>query len=313
MRQCIGKEIASRLLQAIPVLLGVTFVAFFFLQWAPSDPVTIRLSAGGAVPDPVMVAELRHQMGLDRPLLVQYGDWLLHFISGDWGRSFISDQAISAMLLGALPYTVGLAVLVMIITLLLSLPIGLLMAMEEGATWERFLGLITFVLNAVPSFIVGLFLLYVFSYQLHLIPVLAMNGPLGLVLPVITLVLVMSSRYIRQIREAALEELHKPYVIGLRARGLSERKILFSAIRLSITPTLITLSALSFGSLLGGTVIVETIFNWPGLGQLLLTGIINRDYVLVQGIIVWMSSAYLVVNLLADVVTEAINPPRQIL
>lgn len=311
MRQHVGKLIAFRLLQCIPVLLGVTFVSFVFLQWAPSDPATIRLSAGGAVPDPIMLADLRHEMGLDRPFLVQYGDWLLHFLRGDWGTSLITDQAIGGMLLDALPYTLAMAVLAMLGTLALSIPLGLFMALYEGRSWERCLSLLTFAMNAIPSFIIGLFLLYVFSYQLHLIPVLAMNGPIGVLLPTITLILTMSSRYIRQIREAALEELHKPYVIGLRARGLSESKILFSAIGLSITPALITLSALSFGSLLGGTVIVETIFNWPGLGQLLLTGIMNRDYALVQGIVVWMSSTYLVVNFLADLVAESIHPSKK--
>ena len=150
--------------------------------------------------------------------------------------------------------------------------------------------------------------MFIFSYRLGWIPVLATTKPIGLILPALTLALVMSSRYIRQIRAAMLDELSKGYVVGLRSRGLSETTILYKNVLKNIMVTVITLTGISLGSLLGGTVIVETVFTWPGLGSLIMEGISQRDYPVVQAVIVWMASAFMVVNLLTDISYTVFNP-----
>jgi len=163
-------------------------------------------------------------------------------------------------------------------------------------------------MNATPSFIVAIVLMFLFSYRLGWIPVLAAATPIGMILPSAALALVMSSRYIRQIRAAALDELQKDYIVGLRARGISERTILFRNVLKNIMVIVITLTGISVGSLLGGTVIIETIFNWPGIGSLIMTAISNRDYPVIQAVVVWMALAFFLVNLLADLSYRYFNP-----
>ena len=308
MKAFILKFISSRIVQGIPVLLGITIVSFLFLHLASSDPASIRLSAGGGVPDPTALADMRHQMGLDKPLWEQYLAWAKDFVTGQWGQSFVSGQSISHSLGEALPYTLSLAILSMALTLGISIPLGLSMSRHQNSHWEKLVRGMTFLLSSIPSFVIALVLLYWLSYSWHLIPVLAMNHSTGVILPAITLALVMSSRYIRQVRTAALDEYAKPYCKSLALRGLKDSTILWKFILPAITPTLATLTALSFGSLLGGTVIVETIFNWPGLGQLLLLSITNRDYPVVQYIVVWMSISYLIVNMLAELLILKVDP-----
>ena len=167
---------------------------------------------------------------------------------------------------------------------------------------------LTFVLNAMPGFIIGIVLMFIFSYRLGWIPVLAATKPIGMILPALTLGLVMSSRYIRQIRAAALDELAKDYVIGLRARGITERVILCRNVLKNIMVIVITLTGISIGSLLGGTVIIETIFNWPGIGSLIMGAIGNRDYPVIQAVVVWMALAFFLVNLIADLSYRYFNP-----
>ena len=150
--------------------------------------------------------------------------------------------------------------------------------------------------------------MFLFSYRLGWIPVLAAATPIGMILPSAALALVMSSRYIRQIRAAALDELQKDYIVGLRARGISERTILFRNVLKNIMVIVITLTGISVGSLLGGTVIIETIFNWPGIGSLIMTAISNRDYPVIQAVVVWMALAFFLVNLLADLSYRYFNP-----
>ena len=167
---------------------------------------------------------------------------------------------------------------------------------------------LTFIGNATPGFIIAIVLMFVFSYRLGWIPVLATTKPIGMILPSATLALVMSSRYIRQIRAAALDELRKDYIIGLRARGISERVILFRNVLKNIMVIVITLIGISVGALLGGTVIIETIFNWPGIGSLIMTAITNRDYPVIQAVVVWMALAFFLVNLIADFSYRYFNP-----
>ena len=301
-------HLVRRCAQFIPVFFGITVLSFTLIHLAPSDPVSVRLSLGGIAVDPVTAAQMRTEMGLDRPLPIQYGDWLMRFLHGDMGISYRSDRPVAAMLLQALPYTLAIAASAMLLTLLISLPLGIAIAAYRNSALDCIVRFLTFIGNAVPSFIVGILLMFLFSYQLGWIPVLAGNSPVGMVLPTAALALIMSARYIRQIRAATLDELAKDYIIGLRAQGITERRILFGNVLKNIMGIVITLTAISVGSLLGGVVIIETLFNRPGVGSLLMTAINSRDYPVIQAAVVWMVLAYFVVNLLADLSYRRFNP-----
>ena len=301
-------DLVRRCAQFIPVFFGITVLSFTLIHLAPSDPVSVRLSLGGIAVDPTVAAQMRTEMGLDRPLPIQYGDWLMRFLHGDMGTSYRSDRPVAAMLLQALPYTLAIAASAMLLTLLISLPLGIAIAAYRNSALDCTVRFLTFIGNAVPSFIVGILLMFLFSYQLGWIPVLAGNSPVGMVLPTAALALIMSARYIRQIRAATLDELAKDYIIGLRARGITERRILFGNVLKNIMGILITLTAISVGSLLGGVVIIETLFSRPGVGSLLMTAINSRDYPVIQAAVVWMVLAYFVVNLLADLSYRRFNP-----
>lgn len=301
-------DLVRRCAQFIPVFFGITVLSFTLIHLAPSDPVSVRLSLGGIAVDPVTAAQMRTEMGLDRPLPIQYGDWLMRFLHGDMGISYRSDRPVAAMLLQALPYTLAIAASAMLLTLLISLPLGIAIAAYRNSALDCIVRFLTFIGNAVPSFIVGILLMFLFSYQLGWIPVLAGNSPVGMVLPTAALALIMSARYIRQIRAATLDELAKDYIIGLRARGITERRILFGNVLKNIMGVVVTLTAISVGSLLGGVVIIETLFSRPGVGSLLMTAINSRDYPVIQAAVVWMVLAYFVVNLLADLSYRRFNP-----
>ena len=301
-------DLVRRCAQFIPVFFGITVLSFTLIHLAPSDPVSVRLSLGGIAVDPTAAAQMRTEMGLDRPLPIQYGDWLMRFLHGDMGTSYRSDRPVAAMLLQALPYTLAIAASAMLLTLLISLPLGIAIAAYRNSALDCTVRFLTFIGNAVPSFIVGILLMFLFSYQLGWIPVLAGNSPIGMVLPTAALALIMSARYIRQIRAATLDELAKDYIVGLRARGITERRILFGNVLKNIMGVVITLTAISVGSLLGGVVIIETLFSRPGVGSLLMTAINSRDYPVIQAAVVWMVLAYFVVNLLADLSYRRFNP-----
>lgn len=302
------RSIIRRVLQFIPVLLGITFLAFLLIYLSPSDPVSVRMSAGGISVSPEIMESMRRSMGLDRPLLIQYGDWLWNILHGNMGKSYITDADVLDQILKALPYTLKMAGASLLLTLCISIPVGILTAAMQNSKFDYVVRVMAFVGNALPNFIIALCLMFIFSYRLGWIPVLATTKPIGLVLPALTLALVMSSRYIRQIRAAMLDELGKGYVVGLRSRGLSETTILYKNVLKNIMVTVITLTGISLGSLLGGTVIVETVFTWPGLGSLIMEGISQRDYPVVQAVIVWMAFAFMVVNLLTDISYTVFNP-----
>lgn len=302
------RSIIRRVLQFIPVLLGITFLAFLLIYLSPSDPVSVRMSAGGISVSPEIMESMRRSMGLDRPLLIQYGDWLWNILHGNMGKSYITDADVLDQILKALPYTLKMAGASLLLTLCISIPVGILTAAMQNSKFDYVVRVMAFVGNALPNFIIALCLMFIFSYRLGWIPVLATTKPIGLILPALTLALVMSSRYIRQIRAAMLDELSKGYVVGLRSRGLSETTILYKNVLKNIMVTVITLTGISLGSLLGGTVIVETVFTWPGLGSLIMEGISQRDYPVVQAVIVWMASAFMVVNLFTDISYTVFNP-----
>ncbi len=294
----------------IPVILGVTFLSFVFMYFAGGDSVSALIENQGVAISDELLEEKRIELGLDRPFLEQYLSWLVGLFTGNMGVSFVSGKDVMATLLSKLPATCILAVISMAVTLLISIPLGCAAAYFKKTPFDIVLRFVCFLGNSLPNFFVALILIYIFALQLHLFPVLssppgktgleALNVA-GLVLPVLTLVVAMSAKYIRQIRAFVLEELERPYVYAAQSRGLSDFKIMSRYVLKSILVALITLVSLSMGDLLGGAAVIEAIFQWDGVGKLALDSIMMRDYPMVQAYVVWISLIYCLINLLCDI------------
>lgn len=302
-------KVFGRFLALVPVLLAITFVTFALLRLAGGDVVTQKMENTGQVLSPEVVAEARRELGLDQPFLVQYARWLAGILQGDMGKSYVSGLDVFDTFVSKLPATLLLAGAAVGLTALVSVPLGTLAAMHRGGVVDRAVRLLSFVGNSAPNFFVALLLMYVFAIRLELLPVLSREPSLrGAILPALTLATAMSAKYVRQVRAAVLDELQKPYVEGARARGVPEwRTMLFGVLRASGV-TIVTLLALSIGSLLGGAAIVETIFMWDGVGRLAVEAIRMRDYPIILAYVMWMSVIYVTVNFLADLTYRKLDP-----
>ena len=302
-------NVFGRFLALVPVLLAITFVTFGLLRLAGGDVITQKMENTGQVLSPEVVAEARRELGLDKPFLVQYARWLGGILEGDMGKSYVSGLDVFDTFVSKLPATLLLAGAAVGLTAAISIPLGTLAAMRRGGAVDRAVRLLSFVGNSAPNFFVALLLMYVFAIRLELLPVLSREPSLrGAILPALTLATAMSAKYVRQVRAAVLDELQKPYVEGARARGVSEwRTIVFGVLRASGV-TIVTLLALSIGSLLGGAAIVETIFMWDGVGRLAVDAIRMRDYPIIMAYVMWMSIIYVTVNFIADLTYRKLDP-----
>ena len=303
-----GNYITKRLFQLIPILLGVSFITFALMYIAPSDPAEMKLSAQGTAVSQEVIDETREEMGLNKPFIEQYLTWLLNLLKGDMGVSYVDNLPVSKKIVSALPSTIILALSSMILTLVISIPLGVLSAVKQNRFIDYLIRFFTFIGTSVPNFFLALVLIYVFAMQLGLLPVLASGSIKGMILPTIALATVMISKYIRQVRAAVLEELRKDYVMGARSRGIQEGVILFKNVLRNSMITIVTLVGLSIGSLLGGAAVVETIFVWRGLGKMVVDAIGARDYPVIQGFVVWMAIIYVLVNLLTDLSYHLLDP-----
>lgn len=303
-----GKYIKKRLLNLIPILLGISFLSFLLMYLSPSDPAELMLKASGGVVTQQEVNSLRESLGLNEPFLKQYFNWLIGCLHGDFGNSYITNKPVAETLLNAVLPTVELAVSSLLFTLIISIPLGILSAVKRNKIADYIIRILSFIGSAVPGFFLALILIYIFSIKLKILPAYGDKQASSIIMPTITLGLGMTCKYIRQIRASILEELEKPYVIGARSRGIKENTIVYVNVLKNAMLTISTLIGLSFGSLLGGTCIVETIFMWPGLGKLSIEAITKRDYLLLQGYVVWIAVAFVVINLITDIVYRFIDP-----
>lgn len=259
------KYILKRLLQLVPVLIGITFLSFAMMRIAGSDAVTELYGDKGAVAQEVIDAK-RAELGLDRPFMTQYLAWLGGMLRGDMGTSYVSGRNVFQTFVSKLPATLMLTALSVCATVVISIPLGILAAVRHGRAADYFLRFFSFIGNSLPNFFVALLLMQVFSIDWNIFPVISSGVTLrSAVLPSLTLAIAMSAKYMRQVRAAVLEELGKDYVAGARARGVRGRVILWRSVLRSAMLTIITLLALSIGSLLGGTAIIESIFMWDGV------------------------------------------------
>lgn len=284
---------------------------------AGGDAVTATLENQGVAVSQEIIDAKKHELGLDKPFIEQYGTWLVGLMTGDMGVSYVSDKEVFATFTSKLPATIVLTIVSVLLTIVISVPLGILAAVKQNRFTDYLIRVLSFIGNSLPNFFVALLLILVFSVCLGWFPVVSSSiGKMGLaslsiqgtILPAFTLAIAMSSKYTRQIRATVLEELNKPYVIGARARGISEQTILIKHVLKSCMIMIVTLLALSIGDLLGGTAIVETIFQWDGVGKLAVDSITMRDYPLIQAYVVWMAIIYVMVNLVADLVYHRLDP-----
>lgn len=298
-----------RLVQLIPILLAVTFLSFAMMRLAGSDAVVQKYEqAGVTVSQEVLDAE-RAALGLDRPFFAQYLRWLGNLLRGDMGTSYISGREVLPTFLSKLPATLLLTVSALVLTVAVSVPLGVLAAVRQNRLTDLLIRLGSFLGNSMPNFFTALLLMYLLAIRLDLFPVISTGtGWRSAALPALTLAIAMSAKYLRQVRAAVLDELGKPYVAGARARGVRFSVTLWGSVMRSALVTIVTLLALSAGSLLGGTAIVESIFLWDGVGKLAVDAIHMRDYPIIQAYVMWMAVIYVLVNLAADLSYRFLDP-----
>lgn len=302
------KYICSRILQLVFVLFGISLLSFALMQFAAGDYVDMTYEGMGIGASKQTKDAARAALGLDQSAVKQYFTWLKNLLHGNMGTSYVSGKQVSYILLDKLPATLTLGASTMAITLLVSLPIGILSAVKQNKSHDCIARFFCFLGNAAPNFLVAIALLYVFSIQLGWVPVIAPSGLSGMLLPSLTLAVPLTAQYIKQIRAAVLEEYSKDYVTAARARGIRERDILLRSVMKSTAPTLLTLLSMSIGTLLSGSVIVETIFMWDGIGKLAIDSITKRDYPVVQAYVLWMAVIYVLIHLVCDIATRFLLP-----
>ena len=303
------ENLGRRLLQIVIVLFGISFFTFGLTYLSPGDPAEIMLTECGNIPTPELLEQTRAELGLDKPFLVQYGNWLKGVLTGDMGKSYSMKVPVVEKLVSCFFPTLKLALASLLIMILFSIPLGILSAVYHNRWPDYLVRGLTFFGVSVPNFWIGLILLSIFGVQLRWVTVSGGSTDFkSLVLPAVTLAIAMSAKYTRQVRIAVLEELQQDYVTGAQMRGLSEKKILWKHVLPNATLPLVTLLGLSLGSLLGGTAVVEIIYNWPGLGSMAVKAISCRDYPLVQGYVLWIALLYMGINLLVDLSYERLDP-----
>lgn len=303
------KYILKRLLQLIPLLLAITFLSFAMMRLAGSDVVEQKMLNTGQVVSDTQLQLAKAQLGLDRPFLVQYFTWLNNLLHGDMGVSFVSGADIFDTFISKLPATLFLTATSIILTVLISIPLGIIAAVNHNRFLDYVIRFFSFIGNSLPNFLVSLVLMYFLAIRLKLFPIISTEMTLqGVVLPTLTLAIVMSAKYLRQVRATVLEELGKDYVIAAKARGVGFYTTLFKSVLRACMVTILTLLAISIGSLLGGTAIVETIFMWDGVGKLAVDAINMRDYPMIQAYVMWMAIIYVLVNLITDLTYRFLDP-----
>ncbi|MEQ1913131.1 MAG: nickel ABC transporter permease, partial [Vicinamibacterales bacterium] len=294
-----------RLLLTIPVLIGVATLVFSLIHLVPGDPVQAMLGESAAPED---VAQLRTQLGLDRPLYQQYFSFASGIVRGDLGTSLRTRQSVTKVIGERMPATLELAAAAMLVAIVFAVPLGVIAAVRAGTPLDHVATTIALLGISMPTFWLGPLLAIVFSVWLGWLPVSGRGTLANLVLPAITLGAPLAAALARMTRASVIEELRELYVTAARARGASEtRAVLVHAFRNSLIPV-VTVVGLQFGSVLTGAVITETIFAWPGIGRLLVQSISARDYPAVQGCILTIAVTYVSMNLLVDVLYGVLDP-----
>ena len=303
------KYIAKRLLQLIPILLAITFLSFAMMRLAGSDAVEQKMENTGSSVSQEVVDAAKAELVLDKPFLTQYFVWLGNLLRGDMGTSYVSGKEVFSTFISKLPATLLLTVTSILLTIVISVPLGILAAAKQNRFTDYLIRTASFLGNSMPNFFVALLLMYLFAIRLNWFPVIAKGVSLqSVAMPSLTLAIAMSAKYLRQIRATVLDELSKDYVVGAKARGIKFSVTMYKSVLKACLVTIITLLTLSIGSLLGGTAIVESIFLWDGVGKMAVDAISMRDYPIIQAYVMWMAIIYVSVNLITDLSYRILDP-----
>ena len=305
------KYIGKRFLQLIPILFGITFITFAMMNTTAVDTVDKLLENTGSVVSQEVEESMRNELGLDKPFLVQYGQWLLGIFKGDMGNSYVSGKDVFSTIISKLPNTFLLMASSILLTVIISIPLGIIAAVFQNKFIDYIIRVLSFIGNSLPGFFLALLLILLFSVKLKWLPIIASVGSTNLknlIMPTLTLSIAMICKYTRQVRAVVLEELNKDYVIAAYARGIGYKTVLFKSVFRCSIMTIITLLTLSIASLLGGTAIVETIFMWDGVGKLAIDSINMYDYPMIQAYVIWMAFIYVAINLISDIVHHYLDP-----
>ena len=291
----------------IPLLLGISFVSFIIIQLSPSDPAEVAVRVNELVPTDEVLELTREQLGLNKPFLVRYADWMSAVAHGDLGRRYVDNKPVAQELARALPPTLWLALVATLFMAVCSVGMAFVCAMYEGRTVDYLLRGFIFLGTAIPGFWAGLLLMWLFSVKLNWLPTSGMQGASSVILPAVTLSLTYISTYARLLRNSMVQNKQKNSVLYARARGLTRGMVWRHIFRNSLQSTLTGLG-MSLPKLMAGTFVVETIFAWPGLGWLCVTAIFNRDFPVIQAYVLLMAVMFVGCNLLVDILCAAIDP-----
>ena len=308
-RKQMNHYVLKRMIQLIPILFAITFLSYGMMRIAGSDVVTQKMENTGTVVSDEVLNAARDQLGLDKPFLTQYAVWLGKLLRGDMGNSYVSGKPVFATFISKLPATLLLTAVSIVMTIIISVPLGVLAAVKQNCVTDYVIRFFSFIGNSLPNFFVSLILMYVLAIRLRWFPVIAKDVSLkSVAMPAITLAIAMSAKYLRQVRATVLDELSKDYVAGARARGIRFSVTLWKSVMKASLVTILTLLMLSVGNLLGGTAIVESIFMWDGVGKMAVDAISMRDYPIIQAYVMWMAIIYVAVNLLTDLSYRFLDP-----
>jgi peptide/nickel transport system permease protein len=309
----VSSYLVKRLAAILPTIFFVTVIVFSLQQLLPGDAATIL---AGEDQDPQVIAYLRQKMHLDQPLPVRYGYWIAGVAHGDLGESLRIQQPVTELILQKLPVTLELAAIAMLIALVIGIPAGIVSAVGKDTAWDYAANVFALWGLSTPNFWLGILMILLFSVQLGWLPASGYVSPFedlrgnlaAMIMPAFVLGNAIAAVLMRHTRSAMLQVLSADYVRTARAKGVAERKVVLRhALRNALTP-IITLGALEFGTLLSGAVLTEQVFSIPGFGKLIVDAVFNRDYSVVQGVVLFTSSVYIVLNLLADLAYFLVNP-----
>ncbi|MFZ5824277.1 MAG: ABC transporter permease [Bacillota bacterium] len=306
------KYAIRRLFMAVPVLLGVMVLVFLILHLSPGDPA---VTVAGPDAPPETIEAVRAELGLDKPLYVQFATYLKNVLSGDLGRSIRSREPVALLIGKTFPNTVQLALAGVIFAVIISIPVGVISAVRRNSWIDNTSRFAAFLGVSMPVFAVGLLAMYIFAYKLRWFPLSGYGGSLftltglrHLVLPAVTVSSFSIAVLTRLTRSSMLEVIGQDFIRTARAKGLAERSVIFKhALRNALLPV-ITVLGIQFGALMGGAVVTETIFAWPGVGRLSINAILTRDFPVVQGVVLLVSTVFVLANLMVDLLYATIDP-----
>ena len=303
-----AKQILKRVLGLVLILLVLSFLVFGIMYLAPGDPAEKRLTSQGVVVTKEILQAERERLGLLRPFIVRYADWLKNVLRGDFGISFKDDLPVAPKLIKGLKNTIWLALSSLFLALIISFPLGILSAVKKGKLVDHIARLFSFIGNSLPNFLISVLLMYLLCIQIKVFPVIADGSVKGLMLPALSLAIPMAGRFTRQIRSELIDQLGEEYVVGMKLRRVKGRFILINNVLRNSLGHILTIIGLQIGTLMGGSVVIESIFRWPGIGKLVMDSITARDYPVIMGFVLIMGTIYVVINLIVDIIYRLLDP-----